>query len=140
MCVEFGSETGIIWALSGQPLLWEGRTDENAIILNTYDLRHFFRIPTGEGRFGARGHTGGIVEELVTILVDTEDPEEVKQRATGLGLSTEQNYLHSAIGVSQDGNLIVVQLHGSFEGVADRLRSAGATYAIELDQGGSVST
>ncbi|GAG96491.1 unnamed protein product, partial [marine sediment metagenome] len=26
MCVEFGSETGIIWALSGQPLLWEGRT------------------------------------------------------------------------------------------------------------------
>lgn len=138
--VKHTLEVEILWALSGQPLLRDGKTDENAIILNTYDLRHFFSIPTGEGRFGARGHQGAIIEELVTILVDTGDAEKVKQKAVELDLHREQDYLHSAIGISKDGNLIVVQLHGSFELVAERLKRVGATHAIELDEGGSVST
>lgn len=138
--VAHDTEAPIRWALSGQPLLWSGQTDEHAIILNTYDLRHFWRIPTGEGRFGARGHMGDLVEELVTFLVENGDANALKEKATELGMQREKDYLHSAIGVSGEGNLVIAQLHGSFERVADRLRKAGATHAIELDEGGSVST
>jgi len=134
------TEATVRWALSGQPLLWNGKTDEHAIILNTYDLRHFWHIPTGEGRFGERGHAGELVEELATILVATGDANALKERAAELGMQREQDYLHSAIGVSEEGNLVLAQLHGSFELVADRLRKAGATHAIELEEGGSVST
>ena len=118
-------EEPIIWALSGQPLLWNRRTNLNNIILNTYDLRHFWRIPTGEDRFGAQGHTGDLVEELVTLLVDTGSVSAVKEKAEELHLQREENYLHSAIGVSSDGSLLIAQLHGSFESVARTLKKAG---------------
>jgi len=138
--VPLDAEMPIRWALSGQPLLWDGHTDEDAIILGTYDLRHFWRIPTGEGRFGSRGHVGDLVEELVTTLVETGDANAVKRKAAELGMPREEDYLHSAIGVSEEGNVVLAQLHGSFEHVADTLSKAGATHAIELDEGGSVST
>ena len=138
--VSAQTENRMLWALSGQPLLWNGVMDEDAVILNTYDLRHYWRIPTGEGRFGARGQAGKIVEELVTPLVEGVGVDEIKAKAAKLGLPREVDYLHSAIGTSAQGDLVLVQAHGSFEQVADKLQKAGATHAIELDEGGSVST
>lgn len=130
----------IQWALSGQPLLWNGKTDLDTIILNTYDLRHIWKIRAGEGRFGAREEAGTLVEDLVTTLVESGDVDQVKKRAAKLKLPRENDYFHSAIGVSQEGNLVIAQMHGSFELVADRLKKAGAIHAIELEEGGSVST
>ena len=128
------------WALSGQPLLWNGETNLDTIILNTYDLRHVWEIRAGVGRFGTRAESGKAVEDLVTTLVETDDVSQVKALAEELDLPRENNYFHSAIGISQEGNLVIAQLHGSFERVADRLKKAGATHAFELEEGGSVST
>jgi hypothetical protein len=138
--VEAAAAAPIQWALSGQPLLWNGETNLDTIILNTYDLRHVWKIRTGEGRFGTREESGKAVEDLVTMLVESGDVDQVKGLAEELDLPRENDYFHSAVGVSQEGNLVIAQLHGSFERVADRLRKAGAIHAIELEEGGSVST
>jgi hypothetical protein len=135
-----GERPGIRWALSGQPLLWGGETDSDEIIRTTYDLRHYYRIPTGPGRFGARSQEGAVAEEIITLLVETDDAGRVREYAAGLGLQPEESYLHSAVGLTASGDVIIVQAHGSFESVAEALRREGATHAIELDEGGSVST
>jgi hypothetical protein len=135
-----GKRPGIRWALSGQPLLWGGEADTDTIIRATYDLRHFYRIPTGKGRFGSRSQEGDIAEEIITLLMDSDDAVKVRAYAAKLGLQPEKSYLHSAVGLSGSGDIIIVQEHGSFETVAETLRREGATHAIELDQGGSVST
>ena len=130
----------ITWALSGQPLLWNGETDLDTIILNTYDLRHHWFIKSGGGRFGPREEESQDAEDLITTLVDTDDIKAVKQKAAELELPLEENYFHSAFGVTEEGDLIIVQTHGAFELIAKRLYTAGAVFAIELDEGGSVST
>ncbi len=135
-----GKNSGIQWALSGQPLLWGGKTDADQIIRTTYDLRHYYRIPSGKGRFGARSQEGEIAEEIITLLVETDNAAEVREYAARHVLQPEESYLHSVVGLAGNGDVIIVQGHGSFEAIAETLRREGATHAIELDEGGSVST
>jgi len=135
--VSDDSEAPVLWALSGQSLVWKGATDMDSIIQNTYDLRHRWRIVAGHGE---RSQEGALVDELITTLVTTESASAVSELAAQHGLSIEKDYLHSAIGLTSRNSIVICQAHGSFETVADRLRNAGATHAIELDQDGSVST
>jgi hypothetical protein len=129
----------IQWALSGQPLLWDGRFRSNDVLLNTYDLRHIYNTETGQGRHGARSQEGHNAADLITTLVRTDSAAAVRQKAGQLGLRPERHYFHSAIGLDRRGDVVLVQCHGSFRRVAETLRAAGAAHAIELDEGGSVS-
>lgn len=131
------SEAAVRWAISGQPLVWESATDMDLIIKNTYDLRHVWRIAAGEGE---RSQKGALVDELVTALVTTESTRVVTEMAAKHGLPRENDYLHSAIGLTSKNTIVIIQAHGSFEMIAEKLRNAGATHAIELEEGGSVSS
>jgi phosphomannomutase/phosphomannomutase/phosphoglucomutase len=128
------------WAVSGQPILWDGRTDYDAILLNSYDPRHYFNVPAGEGHHGERTHWGSNVEELATTLVETEDAAAVRRKALALGATRERHYLHSALGLTAEGDAVLLQSHGSFERIIGMLSSEGVTHAIELEHGGAVST
>ena len=134
------------WATSGQPLVWDGRPiGIDSIIPYTYDLRHVWVMPGQRvGRMGHRPYAGAAIEEMVDLFMAMSDrpSEEVARALTALaeqrGYPRERNYLHSAIGISQDGETVISVLrHGAFEDVAGSLIHAGAYRAIELDQGGS---
>ena len=58
------NEAPVLWALSGQPLVWESATDLGLIIESTYDLRHFYRIHAGEDRFGKRSQKAHLSRNL----------------------------------------------------------------------------
>jgi len=142
------NKEGLIWAGSGQELVWEGKPAhiEN-IIPYTYDLRHVWQIPGKMAyKMGPHANRGALIEEMCDEFVSVMDstPSEVTRRLINLaraqGYERESNYLHSALGISEDGEtLIVVQRHGKFEDIAETLIRAGAYRAIELDQGGSCS-
>lgn len=129
-------ESDLVWAVSGQNLLWDGKTpDIEQIIPYTYDLRHVWEIPAG-----------GPLEEMmgkfmaVANLLPQEAASELMNFAASRNYRRECNYLHSAVGISEHGETIsIVQQHGRFEDMAETLKHAGAYRAIELDQGGSCS-
>lgn len=130
------SESNLIWAVSGQKLLWDGKVaDIKEIIPYTYDLRHVWKIPADDS-----------IEEImnkfmaVANLLPQEAADDLINFAASKGFRRECSYLHSAIGISEYGEtMIIVQQHGKFEDVAETLKHAGAYRAIELDQGGSCS-
>lgn len=137
---------GLTWAVSGQELVWDSKPAPiEKIIPYTYDLRHVWQIPGGSvPGMGSRAYEGVLIEEMTDKFVEVADSssEEAAQElvdfARTKGYARERNYLHSAIGISEDGDtLIVVQRHGAFEDVAESLIHAGACRAVELDQGGS---
>ena len=136
---------GIIWAVSGQELVRDGQKRPiDTIIPYTYDLRHVWR--TSGARTIEQAPTW--MPPMANCFVENmnKSPEElthalkalIKQRR--FELEREHHYLHSAIGIDHSGNVLIVQRHGAFEAVAQTLIDAGADRAIELDQGGSVST
>ncbi len=134
------------WAVSGQQLVWDGKPSSiETIIPFTYDLRHVWQIPgTNVPRMGPRAYAGVNIEEMCDRFIEISNlPEREAARilmdfARRENYPRETDYMHSAIGISEDGDFIVlVQRHGSFEDIAATLVHAGAYRAIELDQGGS---
>lgn len=129
-------ESDLIWAISGQNLLWEGKgTDIGEIIPYTYDLRHVWEIPAGDP-------LEEITDKFMAVanLLPQEAVDELINFAASKNYKRQCNYLHSAVGVSEHGEtIIIVQQHGKFEDIAATLKRAGAYRAIELDQGGSCS-
>jgi len=146
------SVNGISWAFSGQELLWDGKpisTDNeviNKVLPYTYDLRHIWRDEKADNieqnPKWMHPMVDAFVENLHKSPKDLSDAiisikEELESKKLFV-LKRECHYLHSAIGVSEDGkNIIIVQRHGKLEDVAKTLKDAGANRAIELDQGGS---
>lgn len=126
----------LVWAISGQKLLWDGKPgDIKEIIPYTYDLRHVWEIPAGDP-----------IEEITDkfMAVANLSPQEAAGKLIDFAASKnyrrECNYLHSAIGISEHGEtMTIVQQHGKFEDTAETLKRAKAYRAIELDQGGSCS-
>ncbi|MDH7501859.1 MAG: hypothetical protein QHJ82_03975 [Verrucomicrobiota bacterium] len=137
---------GLLWACSGQELVWDGKPNPiERIIPYTYDLRHVWQIPVS-GTLGSDGLGGASkeLEEMIDLFVRLRDrtPEETAKEL--IKLAAERAYerasdcLHNAVGITQDGReAVFVQCVGTFEDVAGRLIQAGAWRAIELDQGGS---
>ena len=139
----------LLWAVSGQELVWDGKPAPiEKIIPYTYDLRHVWHIE-GESLVGMGTHAyaGEHIEEMIDRFVELAETQpdavvahKLKELAEKRGYERECHYLHSAIGISADGNtVIIVQRHGAFEDVAQTIVQAGAYRAIELDQGGSCS-
>jgi len=136
----------LIWAASGQELVWNGEPAPiEKIVAYTYDLRHVWQIagdPVPE--MGPHANTGALIEEISDRFLDMSDStvEEAAQElinfASAKGYGRTTDYLHSAIGISEDEEtLVILQRHGRFEDVAETLIQAGVHRAIELDQGGS---
>lgn len=136
----------IVWATSGQELVWEGEpVPIERIIPYTYDLRHVWDIPGHDvTKMGSHPYRGDYIEEMCDLFVKTKDLTtneaalQLTQLAEKRGYKRKKDYLHSAMGITQDGStIIIVQRHGAFEDISQALVSAGAWRAIELDQGGS---
>ncbi len=140
------SRSDLAWALSGQPLVWEGKLgDPDEVLALTYDLRHVYAMPAEYSGRDRREERGARVRELITLWTANRDrpvselAATVRKLAEEMGYPRELDYMHSAIGLSPDGSLVAAQMHGSFEDVGGALLAAGAHWAIELDEGGSVS-
>ncbi len=145
------NQEGIIWAVSGQELVWDGKavqSDEEVfekILPYTYDMRNIWRTK-GSSRIEQNPswipdmadcfveNLGRSPEELAKKLL--EKKKEISEQKN-IELERESRYLHSAIGISKEGDIIIVQRHGKIEDIAKTLKDAGAERAIELDQGGS---
>lgn len=138
--------TGLLWACSGQELVWDGKPNPiERIIPYTYDLRHVWQVPVSEtpGADGLKGSSKEL-EEMIDLFVQLSGrpPEEIAKElikaAAERGFERASDCLHNAVGITQDGReAVFVQCVGTFEDVAGRLIQAGAWRAIELDQGGS---
>ncbi|OGN90841.1 MAG: hypothetical protein A2158_05140 [Chloroflexi bacterium RBG_13_46_14] len=134
------------WAVSGQELVWDGKPSSlDKIIPYTYDLRHIWKIPGGTvSNMGPRPYSGTKIEEMcdrfvsISNLLAGEVTRILLDFARREEYERENDYFHNAIGISEDGDsIIILQQHGSFETVTASLIHAGAYRAIELDQGGS---
>ena len=141
------SRDDLQWALSGQPLVWNGALGHrDEILAYTYDLRHFYAMPAAYSGKERREERGGPARELITFwtqnshLPPKQLARKVAEEARRKRYPRERHYLHSAIGLTESSDPIVAQMHGSFEDVGKVLLAAGAQWAIELDEGGSVST
>jgi len=149
--VSFGggepSRSDLMWAASGQKLVWEGKSASIIdVIPYTYDLRHVWKIPGTPVAGVGRAIAGELIEEAIGKFMEVanwppqESANELIKFATTKGYNRECDYMHSAIGISENGDFVIlVQQHGKFEDIAETLIQAGAFRAIELDQGGSCS-
>lgn len=114
------------------------------IIPDDYDLRHVWEV---KYEMDLKGIGKSPIEKTAELLANkfvetmslpsAQAAEEMIAFATYLELRREQNYLHSALGITKEGNVMILQMAGSFEKVAGMLTLLGADRAIELDQGGS---
>ena len=158
----------LAWLSSGQPILWDSRAPETEeLIAETYDIRHVYILRatsgTDEERRQARrkiqeymklwmevfahGAFSSAVERLKTAARRPEfrfDTLRDGEEQEPLGVDREERpfierrYLQSAIGVNSEGDIFVVQKHGSMKELGLTLNDMGATRGILLDQGGSV--
>jgi len=139
------SRNDLLWAISGPELVWDGAArDIKVIIPEDYNLRHVWEV---RYEMDLKGIGKSPVEKTAELLADKfvetmafpaeKAAEELIVFAANLGLKREQNYLHSALGLTREGNVLIVQMAGSFEKVGGMLTFLGAERAIELDQGGS---
>ena len=138
------------WAVSGPELVWDSSPSPLwRVIAFDYDQRHLWktkfkmdsgplrvgRVPTKESGEAAIQLSNKFVETL--CLPPEEAAQELSELALKLNLERESNYLHSALGLTREGDVILFQMSGSFEQVSTVLTLLGADRAIETDQGGS---
>lgn len=136
---------GLIWCVSGPELVWSA---EQAPLWRSlgyfYDLRHYWRF-AGEtmAGMGSKAYRGADIEAMCEYVSANahRHPQEVLPELLqrGEGMPRERDYLLNAMGLSPEGDVIVVQRHGSVEDLAATLIHAGAERGILLDEGGSVS-
>lgn len=139
------SRNDLLWAVSGPELVWDEMARPIEVIIpDDYDLRHVWEVKYEMDLPGiGKSPTDQTAELLANKFVQTMTlyPEiaakEIIDYATRLGLRREKQYLHSALGITREGNVILVQVSGSFENITEALVLFGAERAIELDQGGS---
>lgn len=137
----------VLWAVVGQPVLWDGQLPSlGDLAARTYDLRHIWRLhwEKREGEAGDCDRDAAIHAELMDLLwSNRETPVETRGCLLGgvaaeYGLTVEDGYLHSSMGVDAQGNIILLAKHASLHDLGSAQRSAGACRAILLDNGGSV--
>jgi hypothetical protein len=137
------------WAVTGQPLLFRGEIPPLSLLAAmTYDQRHVFHL-LWEGwqteLFPEFAWHKEAHDELMEAFMRNLS-QDVKVRAAALwesaarrGLQIEEGYLHSSLGLRQDGSLISVMMTGSLHDHGRLQRELGAESAVLLDNGGSVS-
>lgn len=100
------------------------------------DLRHEFHVRPSEWR--------EVLPPLQRFLFSADQPElvgtRILQEAERRGLKPEQGYYLSSLGVRQNGDLILISMHGSVSSLAQAQLDAGAVYALLTEEGGSCAT
>ena len=137
------------WAVTGQALLFRYEIPPISLLAAmTYDQRHVFHL-LWEGwqtelfpEFA--WHKDAHDELMEAFMLNLS--RDVKQRAAALweiaarrALQIEEGYLHSSLGLRQDGSVISVMMTGSLHDHGRVQRELGAESALLLDNGGSVS-
>lgn len=131
------------WAITGQPLVWDGEASALELVVgNTYDLRHIWKLRWEDWQDRASEHA--IHRELMNAFMDG-----IELNATARGarlveiadrhqLERANSYLHSSIGITADGDLVLLMKTGAIEELAAAHIELGSERAILLDNGGSV--
>ncbi len=140
-----GSEnfTDVKWAVTGQPLVWDGVVSSVTTLAgNTYDIRHLWAL-----RWEAWQKCPGdfsIYQEMMSCFMRnlaasvTTRGESMLEIAARYRVPPAEGYLHSSLGMTDSGELLLLMQTGSIIDVANSQRALGARRAILLDNGGSV--
>lgn len=143
------SEQLVEWAVAGQPLLLKGEIPPISLLAAmTYDLRHVYHLLWEDWQSDLfpefRWHKDAHDELMEAFMGNLS--EDVRVRAAAMSeiaarraLQIEEGYLHSSLGLRQDGTLISLMMTGSLHDHGRIQRELGAESAILLDNGGSVS-
>lgn len=134
------------WLVSGTPVLWDCSRDElfERIITDSADHSHVWRLPRGNHPL-ASGSTNADWLALQEVFQGTLSASRetaamaLNQVALDRRLDREDKYLHSVLGVSDDGALIVVIAHGRLEDVGRLASDLGARRAICVENSGSIA-
>ena len=138
------------WAVSGSELVWNNTPSPLwRVMAFDYDQRHLWktkfemdsgplrigRVPIEEAARAAIQLSNKFVETL--HLPPEEAARQITEVVTELNLERENNYLHSALGITKEGDVVLFQMSGSFEQISTVLTLFDVDKAIEMDQGGS---
>lgn len=137
----------VVWAITGQPLTWDGLVPAHSTIAAlTYDQRHSWHLSWEsheqakwpECRHHLVAHSA-LMEAFMTRL---HDPLKVRaaalaQIAAEHNLSIEDAYLHSTLGIRENGDLVLLIQRGSLAQLGYSQMALGAQRTILLDNGGS---
>jgi hypothetical protein len=137
------------WAVTGQALLFRGEIPPISLLAAmTYDQRHVFHLLWEDWQtklFPEFAWQKEAHDELMEAFMRNLSGD-LKVRAVALweiatrrGLQLEEGYLHSSLGLCQDGSFISIMMTGSLHDHGRLQRELGAESAILLDNGGSVS-
>lgn len=140
---EEGAAADIEWAVTGQPLIWDGVFPTiPELAACTYDLRHVWRLRWEDWQ-NCPVDQAIHFEMMNAFMKHLSDPK--KDRAAALntlavahGLPITTGYLHSSIGLTSTGDLVVLMKTGSLPEIGRSHASLGSRRAILLDNGGSV--
>jgi len=137
------------WAASGQAILWDGEVPPLAqFVGETYDLRHVFHLVDNERLAKTDEDKEHIRQDILSLdrlrrlytqnqdLSPAERGHMILSAAEDMGLTRQHGYLHSSIGISPQG-VILLMAHGAIEEIGRAQQIAGAERAILLDNGGS---
>lgn len=135
-------------AVVGQPILFRSEIPPVPLLAAmTYDQRHIVHLLWEDWQTQAlpelRWHRDAHDELMSAFMANLNAP--VATRAAALadivarrGLQEEDGYLHSSLGLTPDGSVVLLMMTGSLGDHGRMQRRLGAESAILLDNGGSV--
>ncbi len=132
--------------VSGVPVLWDGVTDEtlyDLILVEAADHSHVFDLPRGNHP-QATAETRRMWSDLhETFLAHRTSPhqsaaEAMRRAVARFNLARSDNYLHSVLGVDDQGRLVNVVAHGRLEALGRMAADLGCRHAICVENSGSV--
>lgn len=135
---------GYFWAFSGVPILWQDNLYQR-MITECGDHAHIWRLPRGnhpDANTATIAQWEKVHDAFRKVLHSDRESAASLINACVLtaGLAREKGYfLHNAIGVDEEGRLLQLSSMGSLEKLGIELYEMGATRAIMVDNGGSVS-
>jgi hypothetical protein len=135
----------VLWVVTGQPLAWDGLIPSCLPAL-TYDLRHVWRL-SWESHEQARWpecrhHLAAHSALMDAFMTHLNDPVQVRMAAMAeiaarFSLRIQDGYIHSTLGIRENGDLILLIRRGSLAQLGRAQIALGAQRAILLDNGGS---
>ena len=134
----------MLWWAGGVPVLWDGQVldaERAPMASEIADFCHVWQLRL-RGPHRSEEDVARYLRLTAVFHEHLHTPAEaasqaIRDEARSMGLKRENNYLHNAVGVSPD-HLIVVVAHGPLEQIGELARTAGATHALVVDNGGSV--
>jgi hypothetical protein len=136
-------EKNIEWAVTGQPLLWDGEIPPLELLAAcTYDLRHIWHLQWEEWQKNPNDYT--VHSTLMDVFMNNlhkpinERAEALSKIAARYGVPISDAYLHSSVGIRSNGDIVLLLQHGSLTELGNSHKALGSQRAILLDNGGSV--